>query len=121
MDTFMKLMLVEDEAITAMSLRSGLMRLGYEVSEAVATESEAIQKAFSYKPSVILMDINLIGDMNGIEAVEKIHEHAPVPVIYITGYSNPETKKRALSTKPLAYLEKPVDVQDIRVLVESLN
>ena len=117
----MKLMLVEDEAITALSLRSALMRLGYEVSEAVATGPDAVEKAFSYKPSVILMDINLIGDMNGIEAVEKIHERAPVPVIYITGYSNPGTRERALRTEPLAYLEKPVDVQDIRVLVDSLN
>ena len=87
-----KLLLVEDETITAMSLRAALVRLGYEVSEIVVTGYDAIQKAFSYKPSVILMDINLIGEMNGVEAVEKIHKQNPIPVIYITGYSNREIK-----------------------------
>ncbi|HOO72880.1 MAG TPA: response regulator [Spirochaetota bacterium] len=114
-----KLLLVEDETITAMSLRASLERLGYEVSETVVTGYEAVQKAFSYKPSVILMDINLIGEMNGVEAVEKIHEKNPIPVIYITGYSNREIKERALRTRPLAYLEKPVNVSDIQALLES--
>ena len=114
-----KILLVEDEAITAMSMQAALERLGYEVSEIITTGAEAVQKAFSYKPSVILMDINLIGDMNGVEAVEKIHERMDIPVIFITGYSNREIKERALKTHPLAYLEKPVNIQNIQSLLES--
>ena len=115
------LLLVEDEAITALSLRSELVQLGYEVIGIISTGTEAVQKACSHEPSAILMDINLIGAMNGVEAVEKIYEHTAIPVIYMTGYSNSEIKERALRTGPLAYLEKPVNIYDIKALLDSLH
>ncbi len=113
-----KLMIVEDEMITAMSLRHELMHLGYEVTEIIATGDEAVKKAFVDMPSTILMDINLIGEMDGIQAIQKIHEQMPIPVIYMTGYSTKEIKDRALKTGPLAYLEKPVSIQHIRKILE---
>jgi CheY-like chemotaxis protein len=114
----MKLLLVEDEAITAMSIRKDLERMGYEVSDPIGTGEEAIRKALTEKPSVILMDINIIGDMDGIEAVEKIHDLAMIPVIYMSGYSNQAIKERAIKTGPLAYLEKPVNVREIQHILE---
>ena len=111
-----KLMIVEDEMITAMSLRHELMHLGYEVTEIIATGDEAVKKAFVDMPSTILMDINLIGEMDGIQAIQKIHEQMPIPVIYMTGYSTKEIKDRALKTA-LAYL-KPVSIQHIRKILE---
>ena len=114
----MKLLLVEDEAITAMSIRKDLELMGYEVSDPIGTGEEAIRKALIEHPSVILMDINIIGDMDGIETVEKIHDLVQIPVIYMTGYSNQEIKDRAIKTGPLAYLEKPVNVREIRHILE---
>lgn len=115
----MKLLLVEDEAITAMSIRKDLELMGYEVSDPIGTGEEAIQKALSECPSVILMDINIIGDMDGIEAVEKIHDQIRIPIIYMTGYSNREIRERAIKTGPLAYLEKPVNVREIQHILEE--
>ncbi len=114
-----KMLLVEDEVITAMSMRKDLVRLGYDVSDPIVTGEEAIQRAFSENPSVILMDINLIGDMDGIEAIEKIYDRVRIPVIYMTGYSNQEIKDRAIKTGPLAYLEKPVNVREIQHILDA--
>lgn len=116
-----RLLLVEDEAITAMSLQRQLERFGYDVGDAVVTGEDAIRRAFSDNPSVILMDISLIGEMNGVEAIEKIQESLNIPVIYMTGYSNEEIKERAMRTRPLAYLEKPISADDIRALLETVQ
>ena len=114
-----KLLLVEDEAITAMSMVKDLESLGYDVGYPIVTGEEAIERAFSDCPSIILMDINLIGDMDGIETIEKIHEWMRIPVIYMTGYSSREMKDRAIKTEPLAYLEKPVIISEIKLILEK--
>ncbi len=114
-----KLLLVEDEVITAMSMKKELENLGFDVSEPVVTGEDAIRMAFAEHPAVILMDINLIGDMDGIETARKIHESMPIPVIYMTGYSSLEIKQRAIETGPLAYLEKPVTAMEIMSIIET--
>lgn len=111
-------MLVEDEVITAMSIREELLQIGHDVSEPVVSGKDAIKMALSDKPTVILMDINIIGDINGIEAIEMIHAKAHIPVIYMTGYSSNEIKERAMRTGPLAFLEKPINILDIKKLLD---
>ncbi len=115
-----KLLIVEDEAITALGLRQALTQLGFEVGIPAGTGEEAVERALSEKPLCILMDINLIGDMTGIEAVEKINSVSAIHVIYMTGYSNSEMKSRAMQTGPLAYLEKPVDIAEINRILQNL-
>ncbi len=116
-----KILIVEDEVIIAMSLQNDLKQLGYDVSGPVVNGEEAVLVAFKEKPSLILMDINLIGGMDGIDAIQKIHEKEYIPIIYMTGYSNKETKERAMKTQPLAYLEKPVNVKDVKRILDSMS
>lgn len=112
------ILIVEDEAITALDLRSQLIDFGYEVGEPAGSGEEAVERALQEKPSCILMDINLIGDMNGIEAAETIRRACDTPIIFITGYSNNAMRDKAMRIMPLAYLEKPVDPMEVDQLLK---
>lgn len=116
----LKILIVEDEVITGMCLKKNLEKLGYEVGKPVVSGEDAVIIALKEKPSVILMDINLIGEMDGVEAVEMINKQENIPVIYTTGYSNIEIKERAMKTQPLAYLEKPININDIKIILEDI-
>ena len=87
MNKKVKILLVEDEAIVAQYLSLELELEGYEVCGYVATGEEAIQKALEEKPDLILMDINILGDIDGIQAAEEILKHRYIPIIFMTGYS----------------------------------
>jgi CheY-like chemotaxis protein len=83
-----RILIVEDEAITAFQLREQLDRLGYHVSASAATGEEALRLAEELNPDLVLMDVKLAGLMDGIEASQRIQEKRPVPVVYLTAYSN---------------------------------
>lgn len=115
------ILIVEDEAITALDLRSRLIDLGYDVGLPAGSGEEAVERALRERPSCVLIDINLIGGMNGIEVAEKIRETGGTPIIFISGYSNSEMKSRAMRTGPLAYLDKPVDIMVIDGLLKGIG
>ena len=108
-----RLLLVEDEAITAMLLKRNLELIGYAVDEPVATGREAIEAAEKHSFDAILMDIRLVGKMDGIETAQRILSIQEVPIIFITGYSDEEIFNRAKKLNPSAYLIKPVTPDDI--------
>jgi CheY-like chemotaxis protein len=116
-----KILVVEDEAITALLLKRELQREGYEVCGPVATAEVALQMVEREHPHLILMDIRLAGDMDGIEAAEKIvaGDHN-VPIIFMTGYSDAEIEARANVLQPAAYLVKPVTFTHIRPVITRL-
>jgi two-component system, response regulator PdtaR len=114
-----KILLVEDEAIIAQYLSLELELEGHEVCGYVATGEEAIQKALSEKPDLILMDINLLGEMDGIQAAEKILEYNYIPIIFMTGYSKLEFTSRAQKLNPLGYFNKPIEVEILSPLIEK--
>ena len=113
-----KILIVEDNAIVALETKERLRRLGYVVAGVTGTGKDAISLACSINPDLILMDINLKGDMDGITAAEQIAAFCPAPVIYITAYSNETTKERALKTNPSAYLVKPFREQELYRSIE---
>ncbi len=80
-----KIMVVEDEYLLAMEMQSDLKGMGYDVCEFVATGEDAIKNAGHERPDVVLMDIVLQGEMNGIEAAKEIHSSYGIPIIFITG------------------------------------
>ncbi|MGZ7050315.1 MAG: response regulator, partial [Methanobacterium sp.] len=86
--TMPKILIVEDEAITAMDLESILQKLGYEVVSIASTGEEAIQKSEELEPDLVLMDIVLKGQMDGISATKEIQSCYDIPVIYLTAYSD---------------------------------
>jgi DNA-binding NarL/FixJ family response regulator len=117
-----RILIVEDEAITAMDIKRILGNLGFEVVSTASRGDEAIQKAEDLKPDLVIMDILLKGEMNGIEAARKIQTLLDIPVIYLTAYSDEKTLKKVESTKPYGFISKPVkhDVLE-ESIVSALN
>ncbi len=113
-----KILIVEDNAIVARETSERLKHLGYTVTGIAARGTDAIENARTSRPDLILMDINLKGDMDGIETATKIAEFSDAPVIYLTAYSDDETLQRARKTKPLAYLVKPFKERELYSNIE---
>ncbi len=115
-----KILVVEDEIFTALWITDHLRRLDYDVGEPAATGVEAVQRARAEKPNFILMDICLVGEMDGIEAARQILTQQPIPIAFMTGYSSQEVKARAVRLKPVAYLLKPILMKDLDELLVAV-
>lgn len=113
-----KILVVEDESIIAMDIQMTLQSLGYDVPCVASTGEEAIAKVSKHKPDLILMDINLEGEMNGIEAAVIIRSRFKVPVVFLTAFADSKTLESAKKAEPLGYITKPFNDTDIRVTVE---
>ena len=113
-----QILVVEDEVITAMDIQRRLKNLGYQVPVIVCSGEEAIEKVKENKPDLILMDINLFGGMDGIEAASKIHSFSDIPVIYLTAYSDDKILSRAKITEPCSYLIKPFRDRELQINIE---
>jgi EAL domain-containing protein (putative c-di-GMP-specific phosphodiesterase class I)/CheY-like chemotaxis protein len=113
-----KILVVEDEALAAENIARHLRKQGYEVSAIVASGEEAIAKAYDLCPDLILMDISLQGNIDGISATDQITTQLNVPVVYMTAYADDKTLERAKSTNPYGYLVKPFKPHDLRVSIE---
>ena len=116
-----KILIVEDEVITAMSLQHLLEHWGCGKCEQVSSGKEAIEKAMSEKPDIVLIDINLRGETNGIEAAKQLQDRFCVPIIFITGYSDEETIREAKKIKPVGYFVKPLDFNKLRSTIDSVT
>ncbi|MBF0121457.1 MAG: response regulator [Desulfobacterales bacterium] len=115
-----KILIVEDEAFLAMFISSVCSNWGYHVCETIPTGEEAIEYVNNKeKPDIILMDIRLAGQMDGITAAEQIKIKNDIPIIFMTGYDEDEIKKRAYKLNPVAYLIKPVNTAQLKALIDS--
>lgn len=113
-----KILIVEDEAIIVKSLENRLLKAGYSIIGFASSGGEAIRLARLQKPDLILMDIKLEGEMNGIEAAEEINKHLNIPIIYLTSYSDDDTFQKAKITNPFAYLHKPFDGEQLQRIID---
>jgi CheY-like chemotaxis protein len=102
-----RVLVVEDEKILAMGLKKKLEEMGHTVLETVNTGEKAIKSAKEHNPDIILMDIVLKGNMDGIDATKIIRRQMGIPVIYLTAYADEEVIKRARATEPYGYIVKP--------------
>lgn len=114
-----KILIVEDEVIIARRLASGLEKLGYEIAEVVTSGEDAIESATKTNPHLILMDIKLEGEIDGIEAAAEIKELCDIPVVYLTSYADDKTLQRALHTGAFGYLIKPFKDRELRATIET--
>ena len=112
-----KILVVEDENIVAMDLRTTLTRLGYDVVATAGTGHQAIEQVELRRPDLVLMDIQLRGGMDGIEAGEHIRR-LDVPVVYLTAFSDDATVRRARQTEPFGYVLKPFDDRELQIVIE---
>lgn len=113
-----RILVVEDEAITAKDLQQTLQELGYSVTARVSSAEDAIQQAEATRPDLVLMDVMLAGEMDGIEAAQKIGERFGIPVVYLTAHANEDTVRRAALTGPYGYVVKPFNDKDLRSNIE---
>jgi CheY-like chemotaxis protein len=115
-----RILIVEDERLIALDLQRGLARLGYTVVALAASGLEAIQKALALHPDVVLMDIRLQGDMDGVEAAQQIHASAAIPVVFMTAYVDEYTQQRFKAINPWGCLYKPFTPQQVQSAVEHI-
>ncbi|MBN2011608.1 response regulator [candidate division KSB1 bacterium] len=113
-----RVMVVEDEKITALELQDRLTSSGYHVSAMVSTGEEALEQAQANKPDLALMDIKLKGFMDGVQAAELIRARLDIPIIYLTAYADKETLQRAKITEPFGYILKPFDERELYTTIE---
>lgn len=112
------ILLVEDEGLVAHDLEETLTRLGYRVSGIASEGAQAVSMAEQLKPQLVVMDVGLRGEIDGIQAARLIQERASVPVIFLTGHSDPATLQRAVTTGPLGYIVKPFQEIELRAAIE---
>jgi DNA-binding LytR/AlgR family response regulator len=112
------ILIVEDEMIIAASLSLQLTRLGYEVSGIVSRAEEVLLHISKQIPDIILMDINLKGELDGIEVVHLVQKEFKIPIIYLTANSNEAHFNRAKETNPYAFVSKPFKKLDLQRAIE---
>jgi len=113
-----RILVVEDEVIVSADLQDQLIKLGYQVAGAAVAGEEAIAKAHQLTPDLVLMDIMLKGEMDGIEAAKQIRDSLRVPVIFLTANSNDSVLERAKVSEPFGYLLKPFDHRSLKSNIE---
>lgn len=113
-----EILLVEDEQIAAMDIRQMIEELDYRVVDIVDTSRAALEKLEQHSVDLIIMDIMLAGNDDGIKTVRKINRSYDVPVVYLTAYSDDDTLTRAKETNPAGFLVKPVTKEDLRTTIE---
>ena len=114
-----RILIVEDERIVALDLMATVARMGHEVVGSAASGRQALELARGNRPDCVLMDIMLDGDMDGIETTCRLKGMEDVPVIYVTAYSDDETRSRAAATRPCGFLVKPVHEAQLRQAIDE--
>lgn len=116
-----KILIVEDENIIALDIRSMLEDLGYLVSDIVSSGEESIKRASRIKPDLILMDIKLKGSLDGVSAGEEIFRQFRIPIVYLTAYSDAATIERinhGTNGKQSAVIQKPFDEGELQTVID---
>jgi len=113
-----KILIVEDETITAHHLRRILTRLGYAVVGVAAIGTAALEQIAESKPDLLLADVGLEGEIDGVEVASVAREKWETPTVFLTAYSDPETMRRTIVTEPYGYLVKPFAEQDLHATIE---
>jgi DNA-binding NarL/FixJ family response regulator len=116
------ILVVEDEGVVAMNLKMILMGKGYNVLPIAISANTALTLAAQYHPQVVLMDIRIKGDKDGIDTARLISEHYHIPIIYTTAHFDPATVERAAETEHVAYLVKPYSESELfEAIDKALN
>jgi len=114
-----KILIVEDEAIVALDIQYTLEKLGYRVPAVVSSGEESIEKASEIHPDLVLMDIKLSGDMDGISAAEEIYDRFRIPVVYLTAYADEKILEEIGRIMLFGYISKPFDERVLKSTIEQ--
>jgi CheY-like chemotaxis protein len=113
-----RIMVVEDEGVTAMMISSSLVEMGYSVIASEFSGEEAVKKAEEDRPDLIVMDIVLDGEMDGIEAAGEIQSRFRIPVVYLTAHTSDAILKRIKKTEPFGHIIKPFNDRELHAAIE---
>lgn len=113
-----RLLIVEDEHLIAYDLRESLERLGYEIVAVADTGIDAVRLAEQFQPDLVLMDIRLPGELDGIAASEQIQTRLHIPVVYLTANADQATLERAAASRPYGYVMKPFNDRILATTIE---
>ncbi|MES1024553.1 response regulator [Gloeocapsa sp. BRSZ] len=112
------ILIVEDELLVAKDIQNRLTKFGYAVVGVVSSGKEAINKAIEKNPDLILMDIHLKGELDGIEVAQVIYEDLNIPIVYLTANADDSTLERAKATEPFGYILKPFKEKELKTTIE---
>ncbi len=118
MDKIITVLVVEDEIITAIDIKGSLENLGYNVPPIASTGQEALAEVAKSQPDIILMDIVIKGEIDGIETANRIRDRQRIPIIFLTAYSDDATLARAGISEPFGYLLKPFDDRELHSTIQ---
>ncbi len=113
-----KILIVEDEVIVAINIEKRLQNSGYRVTGIASSSEQALEKVELEKPDLVLMDIKLKGELDGIDTADLIRKKHNLPIIYLTSYTDEETFQRAKLTEPFGYLIKPFEIRELHRTIE---
>ena len=113
-----KILIVEDESIIAEDISDSLISLGYKITGMVYSGEEAIEAAAKFRPDLVLMDVNLQGEIDGITAAAEIRSRFQIPVVYLTAYADENTLRRVNATKPFGYIVKPFEEKNLHTTIQ---
>ena len=114
-----KILIAEDEVISAEDLALQLKSLGYDVLGVVTSGTEAIEETKMKRPHLVLMDIKLKGKIDGIDAADQIHTQFQIPVVYITALADKDSLERIKKTAPSGYILKPIDEKELHCVIQT--
>jgi signal transduction histidine kinase/DNA-binding response OmpR family regulator len=113
-----QILIVEDEPVLAQALRINLENLGYTVPAIYHTGEQSLQHVRAHAPDLVIMDVKLQGELDGVQTAECMRSFSNIPVIFITAHSDPNTVKRAISTSPFGYIVKPFQTRELHLNIE---
>ncbi|KAM3100644.1 ATP-binding protein [Phormidesmis sp. 146-12] len=113
-----QILIVEDESIIALDIQSSLLNAGYEVVAIATCAVEALENVAQFQPDLVLMDIRLRGEIDGVETAEKIRQTFHLPVVYLTAHADENTLSRAKITEPFGYILKPFEDRELITTIE---
>lgn len=115
-----KVLIVEDEVIIALYIKKQLESLGYTITDLVSSSEEALSSFIQNTPDIIIMDVKIEGDLNGIEVVLEIRKTSKIPVIFLTGNSDNKTIKMIERLENYFLLVKPVTKEELSLALNSI-
>jgi DNA-binding NarL/FixJ family response regulator len=112
-------LIVEDDTLTALTLYDVIEFWGYKVCPVAGTPETALQNVREYQPDVVMLDMHLPGDMDSLELARKVQACSGAAIVFMTGDSENALKKRALRLNPLAYMLKPLQLNELRGILQE--
>ncbi len=114
------IMVVEDEGVVSIDIRNMLKKAGYNIVAVAFQGEEAVIKAEQSSPDLVLMDIGLKGEIDGIEAAKRIRDRFQIPVVFLTGFADEVTVAKAQEVNPSGFIIKPINEEELNRTLEDI-